>query len=910
MPADPAFRPDPQALLARARRAERGRLKIFLGAAPGVGKTWAMLDDAHRAQARGVDVLAALIETHGRAETQAKLAGLAQLPRRAVLYKDRALSELDLEALLARRPALALIDELAHSNPEGDRHEKRWQDVQEVLAAGIDVHTTLNIQHIETLNDMVARITGVRVRETVPDQVLELADEIELIDLPPDELLARLKAGKIYPQEQTARALGSFFLKGNLTALRELAMRAAADRVDAQLREHMAAHAIAGPWPTQERILVCLNDSPAAREAVRAAKRAADRARAEWIALHVPSPHAAQDDAAARDRLSAALRLAERLGAEVAVLEAEPDPAEAILTFARARNVRRIILGHPRRRPFWARLGHEDVVGAVLARAGSFEITVAAAPEPGEGGAGRPPFGLAGAGGGWGRAVWSRRFREGALWGKTLWGGLAEALATMLLANLAAALADRLFPVASLSLIFMTSVVVVAARRGNAAAVVAAVMGFLSYDFFFVDPRYTFTITRRGEVLTLGLFLIASLITGNLAARLRQRARAQAEIADRTNKLYAFSRKVAAAAGRDDLVWAVVSHVAMTLRGQSLLLLPDGLGKLAVAGGFPPEDQLELRDQSAAQFAWDHGLPAGRGSDTLPTARWHFLPLGRAEHGLGVLGIAFDEKGALDRLDHRLLEALTDQIVLALERQRLTEDLAANRLAAETERLRTALLSSVSHDLRTPLVTIIGAAGSLGEAGEVPDATRQAMAGLIREEGERLDRYVQNLLDMTRLGHGALKPRLAPVDLAELVGAARHRMRGLLAQHPLQAQLDPDLPPVLADPVLLEQVLVNILDNAVKYAPPGSAILLQARVSGRSLRLSIADHGPGIPPADRQRVFEMFYRVEGGDRQRAGTGLGLAICKGLIEAMGGTIAAEAAWPNDSGTRIVLSLPLS
>lgn len=882
MTAEAESRPSPDALLAHAAREGRGRLKLFLGAAPGVGKTWAMLDDAHRKLGEGVDVLAALIETHGRAETQAKLAGLTQLPRKAVLYRDRALTEMDLDALLERRPQLALIDELAHTNAEGSRHEKRWQDVEEVLAAGINVYSTLNIQHIETLNETVARITGVRVRETVPDSVMALADEIELVDLPPDELVDRLKQGKVYPADQASRALGSFFVKGNLTALRELAMRTAADRVDAQLREHMAANAIEGPWPAQERILVCVNESPAAREAIRVAKRSADRARVEWIALNVASTRSEALPEADKDRLSNTLRLAERLGAELATLVAEHDVADAILALARDRNVQRIVIGRPRMRPLWARLTTEDVARSLLRRAGSFEVTIAS--EPDDRASGRrlrlPPVA-----------------REPAAWG--------EAVLATAVASLCAWAADTLFPVASLALFFMTAVIVVASRRGMGPSVLTSVLGFLSYDFFFVDPRLTLTITDRSELLTLTLFLAASLVTGKLAARLRARVEAQAAIAERTNKLYDFSRRVASAATADDVVWASVSHVATTLRCESVLLMPRE-GTLQVVGGFPPEDRLDLRDQSAAQFAWDKGEAAGRSSDTLPTARWFFLPLATAEHRLGVLGIAFDDDRTLARTDRRLLEALVDQIALALERLRLTEDLAATELATETERLRTALLNSVSHDLRTPLVTIIGAAGSLAET-DLPPAARKDLAENIREEGERLDRYVQNLLDMTRLGHGALTPRQAPLDLAELVGSARQRMRGLLRTHILKVDLPPALPLVLADGVLLEQVLVNILDNATKYAPAGSEILISGTASGARVELSIADRGPGIPAADRSRVFDMFYRVAGGDRQRAGTGLGLAICKGLVEAMGGSIRAESGWPDGSGTRIVLAL---
>jgi two-component system, OmpR family, sensor histidine kinase KdpD len=884
MTQDAEIRPSPDALLTQAKREGRGQLKVFLGAAPGVGKTWAMLDDAHRKRAEGVDVVAALIETHGRAETQAKLAGLPQLPRKPVIHKGRALTEMDLDGLLARKPALALIDELAHTNAHGSRHDKRWQDVEEVLAAGIDVYTTLNIQHIETLNETVARITGVRVRETVPDGALEMADEIELIDLPPDELVDRLKQGKVYPADQAARALGSFFVKGNLTALRELAMRAAADRVDAQLREHMAANAIAGPWPTQERILVCINESPAAREAIRVAKRSADRARADWIALNVAQTRMEALPEADKDRLAGSLRLAERLGAELATLEAERDVAEAILIYARDRNVRRIVIGRPRPRPFFARLTTEDVATEILQRSGPFEVTIASEPDekPVAGGLRLPNLG-----------------GEPRAW--------VEAALAVAVASSCSWAADRLFPVASLSVIYMTAVVVVASRRGLGPALAAAVLGFLAYNFLFTEPRFTFHVSQQGELLTLGLFLAASLITGNLAARLRARVEAQAAIADRTNKLFDFSRRVAAAATADDVVWASVSHVATTLRCEAVLLMPRG-ADLRVVGGFPPEDRLEVRDQSAAQFAWEKGEPAGRGSDTLPTARWFFLPLVAGERRLGVLGIAYADDRQLARTDRRLLDALIDQIALALERLRLTEDLASTQLATETDRLRTALLNSVSHDLRTPLVTIIGAAGHLADT-DLPPDSRRDLAENIRDEGERLDRYVQNLLDMTRLGHGALKPRRAPQDVAEIVGGARSRMQAVLRAHDLRMDLATGLPMIIADRVLLEQVLVNILDNAAKYAPEGTEITIAARLEGVRVEISVTDRGPGIPAADQARIFDMFYRVEGGDRQRAGTGLGLAICKGLIEAMGGTIRAEAGWPNGTGTRIVMALPL-
>ena len=884
------LRPHPDALLAEAARAGRGRLKIFLGAAPGVGKTYAMLEAARRHRADGVDVLAAVIETHGRAETENMLRDLPVLARRPVYYRGRILTEMDLDALIARRPKLALIDELAHSNAPESRHEKRWQDVVDVLAAGIDVYTTLNVQHIETLNDTVTRITGVRVRETVPDHVFAAADEIELIDLPPEELLARLRAGKVYVQDQAARAVQNFFAKGNLTALRELAMRAAADQVDAQLRDHMAANAIAGPWPAQERILVCINESPAARDAIRVAKRSADRARAEWIALSVTSTRAEALSDAEKDRLAGALRLAERLGAELATLDAESDVAQEILDFARRRNVRRIVLGRPRPMGWLARMTRENVSRDLMRKGADFELTITSEQEE--------------------RGQGQRITRPRILLRADV-RGYAAAVGAVVIASVLSAAVETVFPVTSLSLIFMTAVVAVAARFGLGPAVATSAMAFLAYNFIFTEPRFSLQISRQGEFLTLVLFLAASILTGNLAARLRARVMAQRVIVDRTNKLYDFSRRVAVAANFDDVVWAAVTHVASTLECQSMLLAPDTAGALKIVGGFPPEDQIDLRDMSAASYAWEKSEPAGRGSDTLPTAGWLFLPVRTTDLRLGVMGVAYADNRSLAPGDRRLLEALIDQVALAIARIRLTEDLEQTRLTSETERLRTALLNSVSHDLRTPLVTIIGAAGSLVEPGQgLTDAGRKALAETIREEGERLDRYIQNLLDMTRLGHGALKPNLVACDLADLIGSARHRLRGQLRDHIVQVNLPAEMPALMLDPILTEQVIVNILDNAAKYAPTGTIIDISAHLDAGFAVLSFADAGPGIPAGAHDRVFDMFYRADHGDSQRAGTGLGLAICKGLTEAQGGTIRAEPALADGHGLRITLRLPVA
>ena len=886
---DTTIRPEPEALLAEAARATRGRLKVFLGAAPGVGKTYAMLEEARRRAADGAQVLAAVIETHGRAETEALLRDIPVLPRRAVYYRGRILSEMDTASLIERRPDLALIDELAHTNAPESHHEKRWQDVEDVLAAGIDVYTTLNVQHIETMNDTVARITGVRVRETVPDHILESADEIELIDLPPDDLIARLRAGKVYVQDQAARAVQNFFAKGNLTALREMAMRVAADRVDAQLREHMAANAIRGPWPAQERILVCLNESPAVRDAIRVAKRSADRARAEWIALTVASARAGALSDEERERLDASIRLATRLGAELATIEADGNVAQEILEFARRRNARRIVIGRPRPGSWFARLAHENVARDLIRSGADFEITLTAAQDSDRGGRITASLRLF-------RLAANRR-------------GYAAAFAAAAAATGLAMAAQLFLPVPGLSLIYMTAVIAVAARFGLGPALVTSGLAFLCYNFFFIDPRYTFSVMRESEFVNLGLFLVASILTGNLAGRLHDRVQAQRATVDRMAKLYNFSRRVAVAASFDDAVWAAVSHVASTLECQAILLAPDTEGRLQIVGGFPPEDRLDLRDMSAAGYAWERGEPAGHGSGTLPVAAWFFVPIRSGDRRLGVLGITRTNWRAGPAIDRPLLDALVDQVALGLERIRLAEDLQETRVASEAERLRTALLSSVSHDLRTPLVTIIGAAETLEDGGALTPAQQADLASTIREEGERLDRYVQNLLDMTRLGHGALKPNIVPADLCDIVGAARRRLRTLTRDHLVTGEIPADLPPLRVDPILTEQVIVNVLDNAVKYAPAGSAITLEARIDGARVVLSIADEGPGIPAFAQEKVFEMFYRATDGDRQRAGTGLGLAISRGLVEAQGGTIRAEAALPDGTGTRIVIALPI-
>lgn len=880
-------RPEPDALLAEAAKEGRGRLKIFLGAAPGVGKTYAMLEHAHRRRAEGTDVVVAVVETHGRSETERLTAGLEVLPRRRIDHGGRLLAEMDLDGLLARRPQLALVDELAHTNVPGSRHAKRWQDVEEILAAGIDVCSTLNIQHLESLNDIVARIVRVKVRETVPDRMLELADDIELVDLPPEELIERLRQGKVYVHDQIARAIQNFFSKGNLTALRELAMRVAADRVDAQMAAHMKSHAIPGPWPAQDRVLVCVNEAPVANALVRAGRRMAERSRTSWIAASVATPRTEQLPDAAKDAIAQTLRLAETLGAEIATINAESHVADEILAFARSRNVARIVIGRPRPRLLTALL-RETVADEILRKAEDFEVTIISS-DPAE--ARRSIL----------RASAPAPERDPKAYA---WATLAVALTSGL-----AFLGRPYLPVESLALVHLMAVLGIAARFGLWPSLYVSVLSFLAYNFFLTEPYYTLLVASPSDVRSLVLFMAVAIVTGSLAARLRRQAEAQRAIARRTANLFDFARKVASVASLDDVVWAAVHHVASTMRCAALILMPDAGQRLAIVGGFPPEDQLEPRDRGAAEWAWERQEPAGWSSQTLPSASWLFLPMKSANARHGVLGVQFGKRQYITTEERRLLDSLVDQVGIAIERTKLAADMEQSRLLAETESLRSALLSSVSHDLRTPLVSIIGAASSLVEADEALGRSgRRAMAETIRDEGERLNRYVQNLLDMTRLGYGALRLTRGPVDLREVVGRALRRLDRDLAGHRVVRDLPAALPDVSGDAVLLEQVVTNILDNAAKYAPPGSTLTIAAAAEAGNVVLSIADEGPGIPEAERVRVFDMFFRVQAGDSRPGGTGLGLAIAKGLVEAHGGSIRAEAVTPDGRGTRIVITLP--
>jgi len=893
-------RPVPEAFLEEARTEARGRgapgrLKIFLGAAPGVGKTFAMIEEARARQRAGVDVVVGLVETHGRAETAGLLGTLEQLPRRMVEYRGQTLSELDLDALLARRPELALIDELAHTNAPGSRHPKRWQDVLEVLDAGIDVTTTLNIQHMESLNDVVARITGVKVAETVPDQVLQRADDIELIDLPPEELIKRLKDGKVYVPHQVGRALENFFSKGNLTALRELALRTAASRVDAEMLAYMQANAVKGPWPTEERLLVCINEAPVAKALVRAGKRMAERAKIPWIVATVITPRHEALAPDVRATTLDALHLAETLGAETVTLHAESDAVAELLRYARSRNVSRVVIGRARSRASWwerlAFLFREHVADRLLDEATDFEVTVVTPHGP--------PGRLAPA-------------RRPLLWPD--WHGYATAAAAIATASLIAwpiAMWDAI-PGGAISAIYLTAVLVVGARHGLGASLVATALGSVAYNFFYTEPYYTLAVSNPEDVVSILVFLVGAVFTGSLAGRLKAQVESMRAAKRRTETLYDFARRIAAAADADDVLWAGATHIAATLDCQSLILMPDGAGNLEQVQGHPSIEDLDARAKGAARWAFEKNEPSGSGTATLPMSDWLFVPLAAGERPLGIIGVRFrDRSRGLDPQTRRLLLAVEDQVAVAVERVRLAEELADARVSAESERLRGALLNSVSHDLRTPLATVIGTLSSLAgdEAGVVGAADRRELLLTALDEARRLDRYVQNLLDMTRLGHGALSPKRAPVELGEIVGRVRTDLARTLAGHAMVVAVPRDLPMLDVDPVLIGQALTNIIENAAKFAPPGTTISLSAQADGGEAVVTIADEGPGIPEGERERVFDLFHRVTQGDGRPAGTGLGLAIVRGLVESHGGQVKAEAG-RDGRGAAITLRLPLA
>lgn len=889
MPADPSLkenRPSPDALLAAANTEQRGRLKVFLGAAPGVGKTYAMLEDARRRKAGGDDVVVGIVETHGRRETEALLDGLEIIPRRSVAYRGQALAEFDIDAALARRPRLLLMDELAHTNAPGSRHPKRYLDVDEILDAGIDVYTTLNVQHLESLNDVVARITRIRVRETLPDSVLERANEVELVDLTPEDLIRRLEEGKVYVPSQAKRAVARYFLPGNLAALRELALRRTAERVDDQMVDYMRRNAIQGPWAAGERIMVCVSEAADSLRLVRSGRRMADQLGAKWTAVYVEMPRHNRLDEGERDRIAAALRLAESLGGEAVTIPALDLPQE-LLHYARANNITQIVMGRTRR-PRWREPFHRSLVNELL-----------------RGGAGIAIHVMTEAGGGDAEDV-ATPVRT------TAFDFRPYAYSSVGVVAMAAFAKGVISVVtlANLSMLFLVPVLMSATNWGLWPSIFSALLSAAIYNFFFIDPLYSFTIARPDEVLSLLIFLVVAFLASNVAGRVRDQAAVARKRVKTTTALYDFSRKLAATSELDDLLWAIAFQVASTMNAKVVILVPEA-ETLVLKTGYPPEDTLDAGGWAAAQWAWKHNEIAGRGSGTLPSTPWNFRPMTTDLGTVGVVGVSYNEGSAApDPEQERLLEALIQQAAVGVSRARLDQEIQDSRVKAESDKLRTALFSSISHDLRTPLASILGSATSLLSSGTaIAGDAREDLLRTIREEAERLNRFVGNLLDMTRLESGALALKRDWIDVGELISSAVARAAKQLENLHVRPLIEPGLPLLQADFVLMEQVLFNILDNAAKHSPPFSTVTVAARREGDSVAVTISDEGRGIPPADLERVFDKFYRVRAGDKQIAGTGLGLSICRGIVEAHGGTIGAHSPVAEGRGTSITLRLPI-
>nr|WP_319527684.1 sensor histidine kinase KdpD [Pseudomonas laurentiana] len=865
------------ALLAELPREGRGRLKVFLGAAPGVGKTYAMLQAAHAQLRHGVKVLAAVVETHGRAETEALLGGLPQQPRVRSEYRGVMLEEMDLDGLLKAAPQLVLVDELAHSNAPGSRHTKRWQDVQELLAAGIDVYTTVNVQHLESLNDHIRGITGVQVRETLPDWVLQEAFELVLIDLPPRELLERLRDGKVYVPEQARAAIDAFFTQTNLTALRELAMQTAAAQVDADLAH--GYRKLGRDAPTlRGRLLVGVDGDAQAERLVRHASRVAQRRHLPWSLVHVDNGRLR--DETARQRLQAAQQLAERLGGEVVVLRAG-EVAKTLIQHAAERRANLVLVGQSRDR-LRRRLFGAGVAARLLREAHGLEINVLnrdAQPEPV-----RVPL----------EGEWVWRHYVLALLATVLASGLAWAVASVL-------------ALPNISLVFLAAVLLVAVRSSLGPALACAVLSFLSYDFLFIPPTFSLSIQREEDVLTSLFFLLMAALTGNLAARQRRQLQALRETQEQTNQLLDLSRKLTAATDRQAVFTAAGQYLDSPHDLQVCLLERDAEGALRVASGGAL--QFSDNERAAADWAWQHDQAAGLGSDTLPNGRWWWWPLSAEEGPLALLGVRPREGHVLTPQRQRMLKALSQPLAQALARARLADELEAARLHGETEQLRSALLASVSHDLRTPLTAMRGSIDSLLALGEaIPLEDRRELLEGTRDEAERLDRYIQNLLDMTRLGHGGLTLARDWVAPADIVGSALNRLRVVLAPFQLHAEVPADLPLLYVHAALIEQALINVLENAARFSPPQGRLDLCVTIEEKMLCFAVSDQGPGIPPNERERIFDMFYTAARGDRGGQGTGLGLAICQGMIGAHGGHIRV-AEGIDGQGTCITLCLPL-
>jgi len=887
MRTDEESRPSPEALLkvANAEEAEneRAKLKIFLGYAAGVGKTYAMLEAAQQRRRDGRDVVAAYVESHGRQETDLLLEGLETIPKASIDYLGVSLPEMDLDAVLARMPQIALVDELAHTNAPGSRHEKRWQDVEELLAAGIDVYTTVNIQHFESLNDVVAQITGVIVRETVPDSLLDLAVELRLVDIPPEDLLQRLHEGKIYIPEKAALATEKFFKPGNLMALRELSLRRAAARVDDQMRAYMESRSIAGPWPVADKLLVCISGSPFSERLIRTTRRLADEMRASWHTVYIETPGSNRHTRENRERVWRDLRQAESMGAQVATLTST-SVAEALIDYAVKNNVTKIVVGKPTK-PRWREFLRQPLVDQIIRLSGSIDVhVVSIAEEPKSAAKGAP-----------------------APKKPIPWPGYLKSLILVLVTSLLAEPAHHYLAPTNLVMIYLLAVVLAATRLGRKPAILTAFLSVLAFDFFFVPPRFSFAVTDTEYLITFCALFTVGVVISTLVSQSRERAEAIREREVQTSSLYYLSRDLAVASDLPGILDAMVRNIEESLGAHIAVLLPEG-ERLEVKR-VSNDLTLGIKESAVADWAFKNRSPAGRGTDTLVSSELLYLPMQTSGEVLGILGVKLsDQADYSSPLSRRLLQAFATQASLAIERVHLGKQAEQAQILEARESLERALLNSVSHDLRTPLVSITGALGALRDKRSALEAeTREDLLDAAWEEAGRLNRFVGNLLDMTRLESGALKLKLVSCDVQDLLGCALAALEPQLGKRNIEVRVPGGLPLVRMDMVLMTQVVVNLLDNALKYTPRQSNIELAAALSDGTLTLEISDRGTGIPETDLKRVFDKFYRVpvpEGA----GGTGLGLSICKGIVEAHGGSIRAENR--DGGGLRMIVALPVA
>lgn len=875
-------RPSPDALLNLAAQERRGKLKIFLGAAPGVGKTFAMLSAAQRLKAEGKDIVIGLVETHGRTATAALLNGLEVLPRRSVSYRGQNLMEFDIDGALARKPELIIIDELAHTNAPDSRHPKRYQDIEELVDSGLSVWTALNIQHVESLADVVASITGVKVREVVPDTVIENADDVVVVDITPDELIQRLREGKVYLPDNARRASESFLKPSNLMALRELALRKTAQRVDDQMVDILQQQAIQGPWPSAERLLVCVGGDELSEQVVRTAARIANGLNASWLAVHLTRSGGENLELAESRRVDDVLALATRLGAETTRLSAN-DLSSEVLRFARNQNITQIVIG---RSPvsLLKRILGLSLPDDIISQAQGIGIHLVTLPAKNH----HPP-------------KWK--------WPQIEFTGLVSSPAAVAVATLVALVAQHFLKLPNISIIYLTAVLFCAVLSGTWSAVAAAFLSFLAYNFFFIAPTYSFTVASPHELLALSMFLLAAVLTGSLAGRVREQKFAALGRVKQIQTLFDVSRKLSATPAVEDIAWIVATQAAASVKGESIVLLKRG-DDIEIASGMPPEDTLGAADWAAARWTMQRNEAAGWATNTLPNANFQFRPLRTATGNVGIVGVR-SKDARLSQAEEQIIDALLDQAAVAIERTFMSGEAAKARTVAEQEKLRSALLSSVSHDLRTPLSSILGSVTTLRTLGpKLSLKVRDDLLENIEEETTRLSRFVSDLLDMTRLEAGAVEARRERFDVMDVTGSAARRARVAWPERNIDINSAEQHPHLLGDPVLFEQLIFNLLENAHRYSSAGTPTKVTVRSTNTSAEVAVEDQGMGIPASELERIFEKFHRIKEGDGRPPGTGLGLAICRAIASSMNGTIIAESPGPTGRGSRFVVTLPLS